>query len=210
MLHTGARLESLDPDAVWVRSQASNALTRYMLATTMRAGSVAMRQAAFTGMSAGISGTFTLGQHLWDVGSEKIFAPGQSATVNVPLIGSIGIRPSDSMFNADFGGAAEAFWTGAKGGIWWANTPMEVGGVPVLLPGMLGYVGLPATVFRGTSLMRYAELVGSRGVVGTGITGAKWIFSGGGAAAADGAVERGFLERLALKGARRARARLSR
>jgi hypothetical protein len=200
LLHTGARLQSLDPDAVWVESRASNAVTRYMLATTLRAGSVAMRQAAFTGMSGGISGTFTLGQHLWDVASEKVFAPGQSATVNVPLVGSVGIRPSDSMFNSDFRGAMEAFWTGAKGGIWWANTPMEVGGVPVLIPGMLGYVGLPATAFRDTMFMRYAELVGSRGVVGSAVTGTKWMLGGGGAAA-EGAVQRGFLENLALKGA---------
>src|SRR2546430_1911418 len=150
----------------------------------MRAGSAAMRQASFPAMSGGISGAFTLGQHLWDVGSEKIFAPGQSATVNIPLVGSVGIRPSDSMFNSDFRGAMDAFWTGAKGGIWWANTPMEVGGVPVLLPGMLGYVGLPATAFRDTALMRYAELVGSRGVVGSAVTGTKWMFTGAGGAAA--------------------------
>ncbi|HEX4049152.1 MAG TPA: hypothetical protein VH309_15000, partial [Elusimicrobiota bacterium] len=126
LLHTAARLQSLDPDAVWVNSQASNAVTRAMLATTMRAGSVALRQAAFTGMSAGISGTFTLGQHLWDLGSEKVFAPGRSATVDLPVVGSVGFRPSDSMFNSDFRGAVDAFWTGAKGGIWWANTPMDV------------------------------------------------------------------------------------
>ena len=228
LLHTAARLQSLDPDAVWVNSQASNAVSRYMLATAMRAGSVAMRQASFTAMSGGISGAFTLGSHLWDVGSEKVFAPGQSVTVAIApheTLGfhwggtSIGIRPADSMFNSDFlsamktfwtkgevsalwnNGAVDAFWTGAKGGIWWANTPMEVGGVPVLMPGMLGYVGLPATVFRDTALMRYAELVGSRGVVGSAIQGSKWMFSGAGAAATEGVVQRGFLEKLALKGA---------
>ena len=253
LLHTAARLQSLDPDAVWVESQAGNAASRYLLATTMRAGSVAMRQASFTAMSGGISGAFTLGQHLWDVGSEKVLAPGESLTVDIAthtVLGfhfggtSVGIRPSDSMFNSDFGGAMDAFWTGAKGGIWWANTPMEVGGVPVLMPGMLGYVGLPATVFRDTALMRYAELVGSRGVLGSGITASKWLagpllgkgFAGAGellegmagetaageastlsnfsqtllrtgsrlqaigAPAAEGAVQRGLLERLALAG----------
>jgi hypothetical protein len=211
LLHTAARLESLEPDAVWINGKASNVVTRTMLATTMRAGSVAMRQAAFTGMSAGISGTFTLGQHLWDVGSEKVFAPGESLTVSVAThsvfglftVGgdSYGIRPSDSMFSSDASGALDAFWTGAKGGTWWANTMMDVGGVPLLHPGMLGYVGLPSTAFRDTSLMRYAELVGSRGVVGSAVTGGKWLLGGGEAAAvAEGAARRGFLERLATAG----------
>ncbi|MFI5360632.1 MAG: hypothetical protein ACHQ49_01580 [Elusimicrobiota bacterium] len=200
LLHTGARLQSLDPDPVWVQSQADNALTRYMLGTSVRAANVAMRQAAFTGMSAGISGFFTMGTHLYDATSQWAFTDknGDSKVLNLPVLGAVRLRASDSMFTSDLGGAWEAFKLGAEGGAWWANTPMKVGDVPVLIPAMLGYVGLPATAFRDTSMMRYAELVGSRGVVGSGITATKWLFGGG--AAVEGTVERGWLEKMALSG----------
>lgn len=210
LLHTGARLQTLEPDPILIEAKTSNAAGQYMLKSGYRAISAARRQLAFTGMAGGISGAFTLGQHFWDMGTQKMFAPGESATVSYSshtilgfhiTAGEIGLRPSDSMFNSDFRGAVDAFWTGAKGGMWWANTPMEVGGIPMLHPGMLGYVGLPTTAFRGTSFMRYAEAMGSRGVVGTTMSSAKMLFSGPAAAAAEGAASRGLLERLAATGA---------
>ena len=218
LLHTADRLATLEGDPILINSRTSNPVARYFIASGYRAVTAAGRQASFTGMSAVISGGFTLGQHLWDVGSQKVMGEGQSATLNdlaqtisggtktvtVPVVGELGFRPNDSMFNADLRGAADAFWTGAKGGIWWANTPMEVGGVPVFHPAMLGYINLmPTTAFRGTAAMRYAELLGSQGVVGASVGSGKLLYStltGGGAAAAEAGVQKGFLQRLAATG----------
>lgn len=199
--HVGARLGSLDPDPVRINAIAGeNALARYALTTTVRAGSVAMRQAAFTLTSGAISGAFTAGQHLWDQASVAIFKPGQSLTTpDLPVVGEIGIRPSESAFNS----TGDAAWAGFKGGVIWANKPMEVFGIPLVHPGLLGYVGVPSTVFRGTRLAEYMEVIGSRGVVGSTVGMGKLFFAGENAAAAsalEGTAQRGLLERMAAAG----------
>jgi hypothetical protein len=216
LLHTADRLATLEADPIRIQSATSNRIGQYFVASGYRAVTAAGRQASFTGMSAVISGGFTLASHLTDMGVAKALGPGQSATVNdlaqhflgtsshtvsVPILGELGLRPGDTMFNEDFRGAADAFWTGAKGGIWWANTPMEVGGIPVFHPAMLGYVNLmPTTAFRGTPFMRYAEAVGAKGVVGASYSSAKMFLAGESAATAEAVAQKGALERLAAKG----------
>ncbi len=197
--HVAARLGSLEPDAVRVQAIAGeNAAARYMVATSLRAGSVALRQLSFTATSGVISGAFTAGQHLWDEGSLAVFAPGKSATLpELPYIGELGFRPNESAFNS----VGDAAWAGFKGGVIWANKPMDVFGLPLLHPGLLGYVGVPSTVFRGTRLAEFMEILGSRGVVGSSVGMAKLLVVGeNSAAAAGGAAERGFLEKLATRG----------
>jgi hypothetical protein len=197
--HLATRLGSLEPDALRVNAIAGeNAVARYMVTTALRTGSVAARQASFTLTSGVISGAFTVGQHLWDEASLKVFAPGQSLTTSdLPVVGELGFRPNESAFNS----AGDAAWAGFKGGVVWANKPMDVFGIPLLHPGLLGYVGVPSTVFRGTRLASYMEILGSRGVVGSSVGMTKLFFVGENtAAAAGGAAERGFLERMAAGG----------
>jgi len=197
--HVGARLGSLDPDPTRINAIAGeSAIARYALTTTVRAGSVAMRQAAFTLTSGAISGAFTAGQHLWDEASLKVFKPGQSLTTpDLPVVGEIGFRPTESAFN----GVGDAAWAGFKGGVIWANKPMEVFGLPLIHPGLLGYVNIPSTVFRGTRLAEYMEVLGSRGVVGSSIGMGKLFFaSGNEVAALEGATQKGLLERMAANG----------
>ncbi|MDE2141774.1 MAG: hypothetical protein KGJ84_05115, partial [Elusimicrobia bacterium] len=217
LLHTADRLGKLDADPVMIAGKTNNVALRKMLGFGARVVTAAGRQASFTAMSGGISGAFTLGSHLWDEGTSKLLGPGQTATINdaaerlfnggstrtinIPIIGGLGLTPGDSMFNSDFRGAVDAFWTGAKGGIWWANSPIEVGGIPVFHPAMLGYVNLmPTTAFRGTRFMRYAEAFGARGVAGATISSAKMLFGKSGAAAAEETVQKGFLEKMAATG----------
>ncbi|MFI5346929.1 MAG: hypothetical protein ACHQ51_11200 [Elusimicrobiota bacterium] len=210
LLHTADRLGKLNADPLMIAGKTSNPVAQYFLASGYRAVTAAGRQASFTAMSGVISGAFTLGQHAWDLGTEKLMGPGQSATLSYSshtflgmhmTNGEIGLRPGDSMFNSDFRGAADAFWTGAKGGIWWANSPMEMGGIPVFHPAMLGYINLmPTTAFRGTSFMRYAEAFGARGVVGASLSSAKMLLAGESAATAEAVAEKGLLEKMAATG----------
>ncbi|MBI3564480.1 MAG: hypothetical protein HY079_04710, partial [Elusimicrobia bacterium] len=129
----------------------------------------------------------------------KVFKPGESLTTSdLPVVGEIGFRPNESAFHS----TGDAAWAGFKGGVVWANKPMEVFGIPLVHPGLLGYVGIPSTAFRGTRLAEYMEILGSRGVVGSSVGMTKLFFAGEGAAgAAGGAVKRGLLERMAGAGA---------
>lgn len=175
--HTAARLGSLDPSREWVQAQASSAVGRFLLASSVRGANVAVRQGAFTVLSGGISGAFVTGSHLWDA-------------AHLTIAGHEILKPGHSMFNEDFEGAVEAFAMGAKGGIWWANESWHPA---------LGYVGLPSTAFRGMHISQAMEVVGTRGVLGTSLTGAKGLLRrfGAMAPAVEGAAAPGFLERVA-------------
>lgn len=175
--HSAARLESLEPDAGRVRAVAGESwAAQYAVASGARAASVAVRQATFTGMSGGISAGFTVGTHLWDIATARVGG--------VNILGWQAIEPGHTMFSEDWDGAGKAAWAGAKGGMWWANESFHP---------LLGYVGLPSTVFGGTRLAGAMEIVGSRGVVGSASTMIR------GSAALEAAAARGdvgLLERL--------------
>ncbi|MDD5302792.1 MAG: hypothetical protein PHS14_06740, partial [Elusimicrobia bacterium] len=179
--HSAARLESLEPDAGRIRAVAGeNAVAQYLVASGARAASVGLRQATFTALSGGISAGFTVGTHLWDIATNRIGG--------VNIAGWQAIEPGHTMFSEDWDGAGKAAWAGFKGGAWWANESFHP---------MLGYVGLPSTVFGGTRLAGAMDVLGTQGVVGSASTGLRVLTNGTAAveaAAARGEV--GFLERL--------------
>ncbi|UPT73009.1 MAG: hypothetical protein M0D55_14035 [Elusimicrobiota bacterium] len=178
--HTAARLESLEPDAGRIRAFAGERwIAQYAAASGARAMSVAIRQGTFTAMSAGISGVFTLGTHFYDVATQGGVRIGDYQAIN----------PGHSMFKNDAEGAGKAFWTGFKGGAWWANESFHPA---------LGYIGLPSTVFANSRLAGAMETIGSRGVVGSLSTGIRSITPGGRAAMEAGVArgQLGFLEKL--------------
>ncbi|OGR49169.1 MAG: hypothetical protein A2X40_05940 [Elusimicrobia bacterium GWC2_65_9] len=180
--HTAARLETLDPSRAWVQSRAETAVGRFLLAGSVRGLNAGVRQASFSSLSGGISGAFVLGFHLWDQAALKVG-------------GRQVLKPGHSMFSGDLDGAAEAFWTGVKGGVWWANETWHPG---------LGYVGLPSTVYRGMRVTGAMDMVAARGVAGATLTGAKSLLGKAGlmpAAAEGGLAAPGLLERMAATGA---------
>lgn len=179
--HSAARLESLEPDVARVRAVAGETwIANYAVASGARALSVATRQATFTGMAGGISAGFTVGTHLWDMAAARV------GGVNIG--GWQAIEPGHTMFSEDWDGAGKAAWAGFKGGAIWANESFHP---------LLGYIGLPSTVFGGTRLAGAMDVIGTRGVVGSASHGIKVMANGSAAveaAAASGRV--GFLEKL--------------
>ncbi len=147
-LHTAARLTTLQSESsLAMTGRIENGAVRYLAESGVRTLNAAARQATFTAMSSGISGGFMLGQHLY-----------QDAT------------GGHSVYTSDLSGAAQAVWTGAKGGAWWANESWHP---------MLNYVGVPSSAFAGTRLAAAMDVLGSRGVVDTAWSGlgglASWV-----------------------------------
>ena len=179
--HSAARLESLEPSAGRIKAVAGeNAVAQYLAASGARALSVGTRQLTFTTLSGGTSAGFTVGTHLWDVAAARIGG--------VNIAGWQAIEPGHSMFSEDWDGAGKAAAAGFKGGVWWANESFHP---------LLGYVGLPSTVFGGTRLAGVMDVVGTKGVVGSASTGLRVMTNG--TAAVEAAAARGqtgFLERL--------------
>ncbi len=179
--HSAARLESLEPDVARVRAVAGETwIANYAVASGARALSVATRQATFTGLAGGISAGFTVGTHLWDMAAAKV------GGVNIG--GWQAIEPGHSMFSEDWDGVGKAAAMGFKGGAIWANESFHP---------LLGYIGLPSTVFGGTRLAGAMDVIGTRGVVGSASHGLRVMTNGKAAveaAAASGRV--GFLEKL--------------
>ena len=163
--HTAAGLMELEPGRAWLAEKAgSSALKSYVIASGARALNVAAQQATFTVMSSGISGAFTAGTHLWDVWS-----------LNVG--GKELLRKGHSMFTEDLAGVGNALAAGAKGGFWWANETIDFGWFK-LPTAALGFVGNPTTIFMNTRVAAAAEMIGSRGVVGTGVRSMKIWWNG--------------------------------
>ncbi len=159
--HTAARLESLEPSPARVRAAAGeNAAAQYAVASGVRALSVATRQATFTGLSGAISGGFTVGTHLWDIGANRI------GGVNIG--GWQAIEPGHTMFSEDLAGLGKAAKMGFLGGAWWANESFHPA---------LGYIGLPSTIFGGTRLAGTMETIGTRGVVGSASRGGRVLWN---------------------------------
>ncbi|MCR4295222.1 MAG: hypothetical protein NUW21_06785, partial [Elusimicrobia bacterium] len=179
--HSAARLESLEPDVARVRAVAGETwIANYAVASGARALSVATRQVTFTGLAGGISAGFTVGTHLWDMAAARV------GGVNIG--GWQAIEPGHTMFSEDWDGVGKAAAMGFKGGALWANESFHP---------LLGYIGLPSTVFSGTRLAGAMDVIGTRGVVGSASHGLKVMTNGSAAveaAAASGRV--GFLERL--------------
>ncbi len=178
--HTASRLKSLEPGAS--RLTAETAVVRYLQASGMRAVNVAARQASFTALSGVISGMFTVGTHYYDqaTGGHSMFQDDFADPENNGVLEGGGLWGD---------GARKAFWTGAKGGMWWANESFHP---------MLGYVGLPSTVFANSRFAGAMEVVGSRGVIGSTVHGLK-VMKNGSAAVEAAAAQRttgGLLERM--------------
>ncbi|MEK7389102.1 MAG: hypothetical protein AAB036_05345, partial [Elusimicrobiota bacterium] len=178
--HTAARLSTLEPGAAWVQKTGGDTMIgQYLAASGARALSVAGRQAAFTAMSAGISGGFTAFNHLWDMASLSV---GDQEI----------LRRGHSMFSEDLAGAGNAFMMGAKGGAWWANESWHPA---------LGYIGLPTTAYSGTRVSGLMDTIGTRGLFGSSTQGLKTLThsrSALEAAEASGASE-GLLAKLSEK-----------
>ncbi len=167
--HTAARLESLEPSAGRVKAVAGeNVASQYLAASGARALSVATRQATFTGLSGGISAGFTTVFHLRDMATNRL------GGVNVA--GWQAVEPGHTMFSEDLAGLGKAAKMGFMGGIWWANESFHPA---------LGYIGLPSTVFDGTRLSGAMETIGTRGVVGAGSRGGRFLWNSLGAARAE-------------------------
>ena len=142
--HFNARIESVNPHQTWASGLVGQGAVRgYLMNSAGRMAEVMWRQAAFTGMSGGISAIFTA------------VGPGGHGWENAPIRSeALGLGGQHSMFK----NVGQAAWEGAKGGIWWANESWHP---------WLGYIGLPSTVYRGTRFATATELAGTRGVVGT-------------------------------------------
>ncbi len=98
-LHTAARLTTLETEtSMAMTGRIDNAAVRYLAESGVRALNAGARQVTFTAMSSAISGSFLLGQHLY-----------QDAT------------GGHSAYTSGLSGAGQAFMAGAKGGAWWAN-----------------------------------------------------------------------------------------
>jgi len=170
--HSAARLESLEPRAGF---GGSNPVAQYLAASGARALSVATRQATFTALSGGISAGFTVGTHLWDMSSLKV------GDTHI-------LRKGHTMFSEDWDGAGKAAAMGFKGGVWWANESFHPA---------LGYIGLPSTVFQGTKLAGFMDIIGTRGVVGSTSHGLRVMTNSTASLEAAAAAGRtGFLEKL--------------
>ncbi len=180
--HSAARLGSLEPSAARVRGVAGeNAVAQYLVSSGARSLSVATRQATFIGLSGVIAGGFTVGIHGWDIALNRI------GGVNVG--GYQVFEPGHTMFSEDLSGTGKAFASGFKGGAWWATESFHP---------LLGYIGLPSTVFQSTRWSGAMDVIASRGVVGSSRYGLRVMTNGKAsieAAAARG--EMGLLERLA-------------
>ncbi|MDP3542191.1 MAG: hypothetical protein Q8T11_06925 [Elusimicrobiota bacterium] len=180
--HSAARLESLEPDVARVRAVAGETwIANYAVASGARALSVATRQATFTGLAGGISAGFTVGTHLWDMAAAKV------GGVNIG--GWQAIEPGHSMFSEDWDGVGKAAAMGFKGGAIWANESFHP---------LLGYIGLPSTIYGGTRLAGAMDVIGTRGVVGSLSHGVRVVTNGkAGMEAAAASGRMGLLERLA-------------
>ncbi|MDE2492115.1 MAG: hypothetical protein KGM24_14805, partial [Elusimicrobia bacterium] len=166
--HAAARLQLLDPNQARVEAMVENRAGRLLLSSTLRGVNAAARQMSFTALSGGISGGFTALQHVYDNATEKVWAPGKGR--DVPMLGWFGAKPSmfaGNVFDGDFRGLGDAFWTGAENGVWWANDSWHPA---------LGYVGLPSSALRGTPFLGVSDVVGARGVVGSAWTAGSSLF----------------------------------
>jgi hypothetical protein len=153
--HTAARLSTLETKrSLEFTGKIENRTLRYLAESTVRASNAAARQATFTGMSAGISGSFVLGSHMIeDRGHWK-----SGKALGLQLLDPAGHSP----YSDDGAGALDAFLAGAKGGAWWANESWHPA---------LNYVGLPASAFSGTRLSGAMDVIGARGVLDSAYSG---------------------------------------
>ncbi|MBI5210317.1 MAG: hypothetical protein HY927_10135 [Elusimicrobia bacterium] len=145
-LHASIRLNSLSPAAQNIPNVSQNALLnglwRYGAYSGVRFVNAAARQATFTALSGGISALFTMGGHYWD------------ELVPEFDLWAISNDKDHSPFKTGWDAAAVGF----KGGVVWANESWHP---------LLGYVGLPSSIYEGTVLSRPAEILGSQGAVGS-------------------------------------------
>jgi hypothetical protein len=190
-LHTAARLKTLQSDtSLEMTGKIENGAVRYLAESGVRSMNAFARQATFTGMSAAISGGFTLGQHL--------------------------ISPTHSVYTNDVSGAVDAFSAGAKGGAWWANESwhpaLNYVGIPAsafsgtrlsAAMDVLGARGAVDSAWSGLGglaswvMPTAVKLAGEDSALGSFMTqsaGALWP------AAAEGAASKGLVDRLAETG----------
>ena len=110
------------------------------------------------------------GMRAINVASRQISFTALSGTISAAF--TVGTHEYDvitgnhSQFSPDWDGAGNAAWAGFKGGAWWANESFHPA---------LGYIGLPSTVFTGTRVAGIMETIGTRGVVGSGLQGMKFV-----------------------------------
>ena len=181
-IHARDRLNSLAPAPENLRR--TNMVMRYLEVSGCRLVSATGRQAGFSFLSGGISGTFTLIAHLKDE-----YLP--QAEARIPFTEKSLMKfGQHSNFENSKWGALDAFATGFKGGVAWGNQEF----MPAL-----GYIGLPSTSFEGTVWAKAGQVIGERGLFGSLSVGAKGLATKARMTFAEDTTG-GFLARLSKRG----------